>query len=137
MPFLIHKSRLFFCVETNKLTRISLSRTLTVFSDSSKHWFSSLFISNISQKLDNASNRISDITCQANIGFWWKLCVQDTGKIFILKDLVCQFRHCTFSFLVILSLMSQLIVTLVCQCIKLGEDEHNRHLNDCKYLELF
>ena len=136
MPFLIHKSRLFFCVETNKLTRISLSRTSIVFSDSSEHWFSSLFISNICENLCNESDRISDVTCQANIGFWWKLCIQDTGKILLLKDLVFQFRHCTFGFLVILSLMSQLIITLVFQRIKLGKDEHNRYLKDCKYMKL-
>ena len=35
--FWIHKSRLFFCVETNKLTRTSLSRISIVFSDNSGH----------------------------------------------------------------------------------------------------
>jgi len=51
MAFSMHKSRLFFCVETNKLTRTSLSRTFIVFSDNSRHWFSSLSSPNICENL--------------------------------------------------------------------------------------
>ena len=52
MPFLIHKSRLFFWVGTNNLTRTSLSRISIVFLDNSEHWFSSLSIPNIYKNLE-------------------------------------------------------------------------------------
>ena len=48
-----HKSKLFFCVETNKLTRISLSRMFIVASDNSEHWFSSLSSPNICENFYN------------------------------------------------------------------------------------
>ena len=51
MPSSIQMSRLFFCVETNKLTRMPLSRMSIVFWDNSEHWFSSLSSPNICENL--------------------------------------------------------------------------------------
>jgi hypothetical protein len=57
MPFLRHKSRLFCCVETNKLTRALLSRISIVFSDNSGYWFSFLCAPNTYQNLHKESKK--------------------------------------------------------------------------------